>query len=251
MNRKTAIIVDDEKMARTLLHGMLQEYCSNIEVLDLCADLPQAVKSIHKNKPDLVFLDIEMPGHSGLEIMDFFNPEDVQFSIIFTTAYNEYAIDAFKLSAVDYLLKPIEPEELERCVERYNRLSQRYEPKQMDALKLNLNSSIEKKIAVHTVSSIRLLNTQEIAFFKADGAYTEVHMVNGEKIISSKGLKHFEDVTKFSEFFLRCHKSFVVNLNAVQELVKSDGGFLKMINGLEVQFSSEKQAEILKRLVQQ
>lgn len=246
---KTAIIVDDEKMARTLLNGMLQEYCPEIEVLDLCIDLPQAVKSIHKHKPDIVFLDIEMPGHSGLEILDFFNPEDVQFSIIFTTAYNEYALDAFKLSAVDYLLKPIEPEELENCIERYKRHISRFEPTQIAALKANLQSPVEKKIAVHTVSSIRLLNIPEISFFKADGAYTEVHMANGEKIISSKGLKHFEDLTKSTPNFLRCHKSYVVNLNAVQELVKSDGGYLRMNNGNEVQFSSEKQSEIIKLLV--
>jgi two-component system, LytTR family, response regulator len=114
-----AIIVDDEKMARILLQGMLEEFCPEIAVVDTCQDLPNAIKSIHKNKPDLVFLDIEMPGHSGLELLDFLDEDDINFSIIFTTAYNQYAIDAFKLSAIDYILKPIESEELENSVSRF------------------------------------------------------------------------------------------------------------------------------------
>ncbi len=103
-----AIIIDDEKMARTLLEGMLYEYHKDVEVVDSCKDLPTGVKSIRKHKPDLVFLDIEMPGHSGLELLDFFDEQEVNFSIIFLTAYNQYAINALRLSAVDYLVKPVD-----------------------------------------------------------------------------------------------------------------------------------------------
>jgi two-component system LytT family response regulator len=243
-----AIIVDDEKMARALLLGMLEEFCPEIEVVESCPDLPTAIKSIHKIKPDLVFLDIEMPGHSGLELLDFFDEKDVNFSIIFTTAYHQYAINALKLSAIDYLLKPLEGDELQNSVQRFIKLRSKIDEQQKMVLKTNLSSSINRKIAIHTVSSIRFLDINDISFFKADGAYTEIYLNSGEKVISSKGLKHFEDVCSDIAQLFRCHKSFIVNINAILEYVKSDGGHLKMNNKLEVQFSSEKASEIQKRL---
>ncbi|MFN5416649.1 MAG: LytR/AlgR family response regulator transcription factor [Flavobacteriia bacterium] len=243
-----ALIVDDEKMARALLEGMIAEFCPDIELVESCIDLPSAIKSIHKNKPDLVFLDIEMPGHSGLELLDFFDEKDINFSIIFTTAYHQYAINALKLAAIDYLLKPLESEELEASVARFIKIKSKIDEQQKIALKTNLSTSIHKKIAIHTVSSIRFLDVNEISFLKADGAYTEFYLNSGEKIISSKGLKHFEDVCSEIAYLFRCHKSFIVNINAIDEYVKSDGGYLKMNNKLEVQFSSEKAAEIQKRL---
>ena len=102
-----AIIIDDETQARKLLSTLIAHYCSQIVIVEECADLPNGVKAIRKHKPDLIFLDLEMPGHSGLELLEFFDEKDIQFGIIFTTAYNEYAVKAFKLSEVDYLLKPI------------------------------------------------------------------------------------------------------------------------------------------------
>lgn len=243
-----AIIVDDEKMARVLLQGMVKEFCPQISVVDLCVDLPSAIKSINKNKPELVFLDIEMPGHSGLELLDFFDLDDVNFSIIFTTAYNQYAISALRLSAIDYILKPIEHDELIASIDRFISVKQKLTREQKLAFHSNISSQINKKIAIHTVSSIRLIDINDISFFKADGAYTEIYLTSGEKIISSKGLKHFEDSCVDFTNFYRCHKSFIVNLNEINEYVKSDGGYLKMNNKCEVQFSSEKAAEIQKRL---
>ena len=113
-----AIIIDDEKRARISLAYILQEYCPNVTIVAECENLPEGVKAIRKNQPNIVLLDIEMPGHSGLELLDFFDENDVNFSIIFTTAYNEYALQAFKFSAVDYLLKPINPEQLSEAISR-------------------------------------------------------------------------------------------------------------------------------------
>ena len=107
-----AIIIDDETQGRKLLQALIISHCPQIQVLEECADLPNGVKAIRKHKPDLIFLDIEMPQHSGLDILDFFYEKDIHFGIIFTTAYNEYAVKAFKLSAVDYLLKPISGDDL-------------------------------------------------------------------------------------------------------------------------------------------
>jgi len=116
-----AIIIDDEKRARVSLSLLLQEYCPEVELVAECENLPEGVKAIRKFNPDLVLLDIEMPGHSGLELVDFFDEKEINFSIIFTTAYNEYAIQAFKLSALDYLLKPIDSDDLSNALNNFRK----------------------------------------------------------------------------------------------------------------------------------
>lgn len=239
----TAIIIDDEKMARTLLEGMLHEFCKDIQVIDTCPDLPSGIKSIRKNKPDIVFLDIEMPGYSGLELLDFFDENEINFSIIFTTAYNQYALQAFKLSAVDYLLKPIEPVELEKAIERYKKNGNK---KNYQFLKENLSGNTTQKLAVHTINSVKFIETDQILFFKAEGAYTELMLTNGKVITASKGLKKYEDILKENRSFFRCHKSYIVNLKYITEHVKSDGGYLLVAEKHEVSLSGEKVAELYK-----
>ena len=237
------IIIDDEQMARTLLDGMLAEYCPNVEVVDLCNDLPCGVKSIRKNKPDLVFLDIEMPGHSGLELLDFFDENEVNFSIIFVTAYNRYAIQAFKLSAVDYLLKPIESQDL---IDAISHFEKQKEKKQYQILKENLFSTT-KKIGLNNVSSINYVELDSILFFQADGSYTKVILQDGKTILTSKSLKHFENILLDNPDFYRCHKSYMVNIKHISEYIKSDGGLLK-VGGFEVGISTEKIAILLDKL---
>lgn len=239
-----AIIIDDEEMARTLLEGMLKSYCTNVDVVASCDDLPTGVKAIRKLKPDIVFLDIEMPGHSGLEILEFFDTAEVDFSIIFVTAYNNYAIQAFKLSAVDYLLKPIEAEELVNAIE----LHEKYQYKQnMAALKHNLHSNKSKKIGLSGVSSVVFVDLDEILFFQAEGAYTKVFLKDGKFILASKSLKHFEQALADSLEFYRCHKSYIVNINYITEYVKSDGGYLKIYKH-EIGLSPDKVAILLERM---
>lgn len=242
-----AIIIDDEEMARTLLFEMLKEYCIDIEVVDLCKDLPTGVKSIRKNKPDLVFLDIEMPGHSGLELLDFFDTDDTDFSIIFVTAYNRYAVQAFKLSAVDYLLKPIEAEDLKNSIELFKKNKAKHR-EEYSILKENLKNPSTKKIALHTLSSINFVNTQDILFFQGDGSYTKVFLKDGRNITLSKGLKHFENILAEIHVFFRCHKSYIVNLEYITDYIKSDGGYLIIDKTHEIMVSSEKIDTLLKLL---
>lgn len=238
-----AIIIDDEEMARALLQGMVTEYCPNIEIVDSCKDLPCGVKSIRKNKPDIVFLDIEMPGHSGLELLDFFNENEVNFSIIFVTAYNRYAIQAFKLSAVDYLLKPIETEDLIQAVTMFEKQKDK---KNYTVLKDNL-SSRSKKIGLNNVSSITFVELDDILFFKADGSYTEVFLKEEKIIVTSKSLKHFENTLSDNSGFYRCHKSYIVNINHISEYVKSDGGYLK-VHQHDIGISPDKAALLLEKI---
>jgi two-component system LytT family response regulator len=236
-----AIIIDDEKMARTVLKGMLEEYFDQIEVQVACPDLKSGVAAIRKYSPDIVFLDIEMPGHSGLELLDFFSDEEVTFSIVFTTAYNNYAIQAFKLSAADYLLKPIEPEELERTMERYMRNTGKRE---YSLLKSNLAPDLPKRIALPTGNTIRFIEVDKILFMKAEGAYTHIVLKDSSTILVSKGLKNYEDMLSGNRKFFRCHKSYLVNLDEITEYVRSDGGYLIVAGKHEVSLSSERADEL-------
>lgn len=235
MEKIKAIIIDDEEMARTLLQGMIAEYCETITIVDLCKDLPNGVKSIRKNKPDLVFLDIEMPVHSGLELLDFFDESEIDFSIIFVTAYNRYAIQAFKLSAVDYLLKPVESDDLINAVSLFSKQKSKLN---MSVLKENLFGK-SNKIALSNVSSISFIDLDLILFFKADGSYTEVFLKDGKTILTSKSLKHFENILSDNEQFYRCHKSYIVHLKYISEYIKTDGGSLK-VGSYEISVSPDK-----------
>jgi two-component system, LytTR family, response regulator len=238
-----ALLVDDEPRARILLRGMLKEYAPQVEVVGESEDVPTAVKAIHKLKPDLVFLDIEMPGHSGLELHDFFNATDIDFDIIFTTAYSEYALRAFKLSAVDYLLKPIDATELEAAVNRYQITRKRKIPTAL--LSQNLKHNHAGKIAVPVGTSIKLLDTSTILFLKADSSYTELKLEDKSTVIVSRTLKNFEDALVDNAAFFRCHKSYLVNTAFVKEYVKSDGGYLLLSNNETVPLSPEKAEDFL------
>ena len=222
----------------------MQEYCPEIELVAECENLPEGVKAIRKFNPDLVLLDIEMPGHSGLELLDFFDEKDINFSIIFTTAYNEYAIQAFKLSALDYLLKPIVPEELVNAISRL----ERQKTIQFKALSENIQNVNFEKIAVPSGNSLILLKISDIIYIKGEGSYSEVHMNDKTKHMVSRNLKNFEEILLKDNRFLRTHKSYLVNFDAVLSYNKSDGGWLDMKNGSSIPVSSEKSNLILERI---
>lgn len=242
-----ALIIDDEEMARTLLQGMVAEYCNNVEVVDLCKDLPTGVKAIRKHKPDIVFLDIEMPGHSGLELLDFFDENEINFSIIFVTAYNHYAIQAFKLSAVDYLLKPIEVDDLKNAIALFEKSKNRFN-ENYSVLKENLKNTSVKKIALNTLNTTSFIETSDILFFQADGSYTKVFLKDNKTLTISKGLKNFEALFLDNPDFFRCHKSYIVNINYISNYVKSNGGYLIIDKTHEIGISFEKVEILLTKL---
>ena len=239
-----AIIIDDELKARNLLGKMLKEYCPDVEVLADCEDLPNGVKAIRKLKPDLVFLDIEMPGHSGLELLDFFDEQEVSFSVIFVTAYNSYAIKAFKLSAVDYLLKPVEPDDIEQAIERFRRRTLKERNNSYTALRENLKEGILDRIAVPDANSIKFLLLDDILYFKADNTYTDIYFADGNKLTISRTLKNIEDTVSNAQFF-RCHKSYIVNLKYLTDYVKSDGGYLVIKGKHSIPLSSDRVTDLL------
>jgi two-component system, LytTR family, response regulator len=237
------IIIDDEPKARTLLQAVINQYCPQLQIEALCEDLPDGIKAIKKHKPSLIFLDIEMPGHSGLELLDFFNEDEIDFSVIFTTAYNEYAIQAFRFSAIDYLLKPIQHNQLIEAVERFVKKQELQQSSQLMNLKSNLNTQQsweEKRIAVPSGQTIHFFKPNEIILIKGEAAYSEIHLANGNKLLASRNLKHFEDLLKDIPVFFRSHKSYIINRQEVKEYVKSDGGYLSMSNGMQAGISIEK-----------
>jgi len=242
-----AIIIDDEEMARILLREMITEYAPHITVIDMCHDLPTGVKAIRKHKPDIVFLDIELPGHSGLELLDFFNEDEINFSVIFVTAYNKYAIQAFNLSAVSYILKPVQPTALNTAIELFERNRNKTN---FAVLKNNMNGTAPQKIALHTLNSISFEDTDNILYFEADGSYTKVVLKNGAPVTVSKPLRHFEAILSGKDDFFRCQKSFMVNVRHVTEYIKSNGGTLIIDKKHEVSVSQDRLEALMKRIAQ-
>lgn len=239
-----AVIIDDEKQARVSLSLLLKEYCPEIELSEECQNLPEGVKAIRKHKLDVIFLDIEMPGHSGLELLDFFDEKEVDFAIIFTTAYNEFAVQAFKLSALDYLLKPIVPDELVSAVSKLKKQRKG----QFQAFSENINKDKPEKIAIPSGTDLLLLNISEIIHIKGEGPYSEVLMADKTRHLVSRNLKNFEDVLCNDKRFLRIHKSYIVNFDEAISYSKSDNGWLNLKNNISIPVSSDKVNLILERI---
>ncbi len=240
--KKTCIIIDDENMARSLLRNILQDIAPNVTILAECDDLPNGIKAIRKHNPDIVFLDIEMPGHSGLSILDFFDEGEVNFDIVFTTGYSEYAIQAFKLSATDYLLKPINPDALQETVERICKTDKNNNALKYKTLQDNISSSTDvndKCIVVNLTGSTRFIKVKDILMLEADGSYCKIHLKNNEKLTTSKNLKYYEECLEGITYFFRCHKSNIVNLKYAAEVNKSEG-IIILENKLTAMISSEK-----------
>ncbi len=241
-----AIIIDDENRARVTLQLLIQEFCPEVEIVAECENLSEGVKAIRRTKPDIIFLDIEMPGHSGLELLDFFNEDEVDFSIIFTTAYNEYAVRAFKLSALDYLLKPINPTDLTNAVNRAEKANNKQD--RYKVLKDNLSKESMTKIAIPSGTNLLFLDITDIIYIKANGAYSEIVKKDGSMLMASKNLKTFEELLMHSFQFLRVHKSYIANCEMIDSLTKSDGGNLVLKNGHTIPFSTDKFELVLERI---
>lgn len=244
MNFKT-IIIEDEKRAQILLQNILENHFPNVEIMAIADDLPSGVKAIRKQKPDFVFLDIEMPNFSGLEILDFFDEDQVDFSIIFTTAYNHYAIEALKISAVDYLLKPLNKEDIKEAILRFERKNSNQNQASFSSLKSIIHDKKINKIAVPEGNQLHFIKPESIIYIKADNSYSEIYLDNGKKMTVSRSIKNFEDGLKQNNSFCRIHKSYLINTLFVERYDKSNGGWIFLTNQTELPISAEKIIEFL------
>ena len=241
-----AILVDDELHGLETLSILLADYCPEVMVLDKCSSAKKALEVIENTQPDLVFLDIEMPVMNGFELLEQF-PE-VPFSVVFTTSYDQYAIKAIRFSALDYLLKPVDPKELIAAVHKVNKQKS---PPTNEQLKMLLDQLHHKegkfsKIAVPTSEGFELIPADEIIRCEADDNYTHLFLKNKKRVTASRTLKEIEE--QFSEFtnFLRVHHSYLVNLNEVVKYVRGDGGYLHMSDGASVNVSRSRKDTLLK-----
>lgn len=236
-----AIIIDDEERARNSLSTLLREFCPEVQVLATAANVPEGVLLINKMRPDLVFLDIEMPDYNGFELLGFFR--EVDFEFIFVTAYNEYALRAFEVSAVDYLLKPVEIGLLQAAVEKArkrrfaNTMQQRIE-----VLRDAYSGDELRRIALSLSDGMVFVEVADIVVLEADGAYTKVVQHDGTSILVSKKLKVFEDLLLHRPNFARPHRSYIVNLNHIRKYNRGES-LLLMDNGSSIPIARDKKQE--------
>lgn len=232
-----AIIVDDEVNARLSLRGILEENFSDINIVAESKDVPSAVTAIHQYKPDLVFLDISMPGYSGLELLKFFDESQINFKIIFVTAFSEYAINAFELSAVGYILKPVRVEALQKALHKV--MENNNDLEKLKALQTNMENPLDKKVALNTGDGITFLELNDILYLKADGSYTHFYTTNRHRITVAKKISDFERLEAMGNF-IRIHRSHMVNLCRIQKILKQDGGTVIMENGELLSISADR-----------
>lgn len=241
-----ALIIDDEKKARQVLQILVEENCPKITTILQADNLMSGVELIKQEAPNIVFLDIEMPEHSGLEILNFIEKEVHNFEIIFTTAYSEYAIQAFQLSAIDYLLKPVRPSQVKDAVDKAIKfLGNSQINKRLTELKSSLEDVNFKKIGLPNSNGIKFVNFTDIIMLEADGMYTNVTTQSEGDILVSKPLKFFVDLLQNIKMFYRPHRSFLINLAFIKEYIKKDGGYIVMENDKTVSISNDKKEEFL------
>ncbi|CAM1364363.1 Response regulator [Tenacibaculum litopenaei] len=241
-----AIVIDDEPKARNVLQILIQENCPKITEIFEAEDLISGVELIKKEQPKIVFLDIEMPEYSGLEIVDFLDKDTHNFEIIFVTAYSEYAIQALQLSAIDYLLKPARPTQVKEAVDKaLERIGKGILSEQLVELKNSFQNLQFKKIALPFSDGIKFVNFDEIVLLEADGMYTKIYMKTAEEILVSKPLKHFVELLHKQMMFYKPHRSFLINILFIKEYIKKDGGYIIMDNDKVVSISKDKKQEFL------
>lgn len=248
----TAIIVDDELQSRETLERMLVNFCpQQIEILGKVTSVVEAVQVIDQQAPDVVFLDIEMPGGNGFTLLEHY--QDFPFEVIFTTAHDLYAINAIKFAALDYLLKPVNIQELKEAVKRAEKKigkeAEDDRQKKMDTLKSNLaqNDQSFTKIALPTSEGIDFITITDIIRVEAERSYSNFYFTKRKKIMVSKPLSEFEELLEQCNFF-RIHKSHMINLNRLVKYVKGKGGYVIMDDESNVDVSVRRKEALLKRI---
>jgi two-component system LytT family response regulator len=242
-----AIIIDDEQHCINALMTDLSKHCGNVELAAKCISAKEGIMSIKKEKPDLVFLDIEMPWMNGFEMLEVF--DEIDFSIIFTTAHNEFAAKAFRISAVDYLLKPIDAADLKAAVKKVEeKIHQQQGQANIENLLRNIKQpSSQQKIALPYKDGYEFIEVKHIIYCQAEGAYTKVFLDNKKCILVSRTLGDIEELLP-ADLFQRIHHSTVVNLGFVTHFVRSDGGYVKLQTGEQLVVSKSKKEHLLEHL---
>jgi two-component system, LytTR family, response regulator len=243
----TAIVVDDEPDCCESLVILLERYCPEVKVLDICYSAEAAIQSIREHEPKILFLDIEMPFMNGFELLEKLGT--INFELIFTTSYDQYAIKAIRFSALDYLLKPIDREELQKSVQKAVQRNQHPIPQQLEMLlqKLKHPAIPINRIAIPTMEGFQLLAVESIISCEAENNYTYLFLKDKRKLIASRSLKEIEEILEDYPF-VRIHHSHIVNINEVEKYIKGEGGYLIMSDGTSISVSRSRKELLLKKL---
>lgn len=232
------LIVDDEPKARAIIKNILTEYCNGISLTDEASSVIEAVKIINKQKPDIVFLDIELPQEDGFALFDYFDVPT--FETIFCTAYSQYALQAFEVSAIDYLLKPISVSKVQAAIEKAIKTrGQNKIIEQVTVLKENLSVQQLQKIGLPLSDGLQFVKIDELLYFEADGSYTHV-ITSREKYLVCKKIKEFDELLQNDSRFYRVHRSYLVNIQKLSKYSKKDGATLLMENNKVIPVAREK-----------
>ncbi|HLZ89417.1 MAG TPA: LytTR family DNA-binding domain-containing protein [Puia sp.] len=250
MDRISAIIIDDEKKSRMSLLQKLQSYCPTVEIVGEAANGPAGKELIESLKPDLVFLDIVMPRMNGFEMIASLSHRN--FEIIFTTAYSQYAIQAIRYSAFDYLLKPVDIEDLRNAIQKIGlKIAASDKEERLMVLLQNLSNEKErsKRIVIPTAEGLLFISVDDIIHLEASSNYTFVYFLHEPRLVACRTLKEFEEMLPDSIFF-RIHHSHIININAIKKITRDEGNRVELTNGNVVDISRRRKDEFLKMLGQ-
>lgn len=240
------VIIEDEALSQDTLKVILENYCEDVTLMGMAADVPEGVKLINRTQPDLVFLDVEMPGYTGFQLLDFFST--VNFDIVFTTAYEDYALRAFQVSAIDYLLKPLQIPQVIKAIEKARKNKSNKSPREnVEVFKINQKEAHFKKIALTVADSLVFVEPDDIVLLVADGSYTTIYLRSAPfKVVVSRNLTHFEQLLTHKQFF-RAHRSNLVNVNHIKEFIRSEN-LLHLNNGEKVSIARDKKDELMLKM---
>lgn len=236
-----AVVIDDEAKARRILASFIEEYCPQLTLVGHAMDVVEGVKLIQKEKPDIVFLDIEMPGYNGFQLLEFF--DDIQFEVIFVTAYSEFALKAFQVSAIDYLLKPLQIDQLIKAVEKAEKIRGNSLIKErLETLKANLEEQKIKKVVVPVSEGSLFIDVKDITHLKAEGSYVNIFLKDGNKILVSRNIKDYESQLTPEEGFFRTHRSYLVNVKYISA-ISPDGTEADLGNNQTISIARERKQD--------
>lgn len=237
-----AVIVDDEMNCVEMLEWLIKTYCPVVTVVAMCTSGEEGIQAINKHHPDVVFLDIEMPRMNGFDMLEKF--DNLFFDVVFTTAYNKFAIKAFRYSALNYLLKPVDPEDLQSTIKKLEERKTAVGKDQLNLLLENMKnfSNPIQRIALSTGDGLIFVNTSEIMYCQAESNYTNVVLTNKNKILVAKTLKDIDETLSGKDFF-RVHNSFLININQIKKFVRGDGGYILMNDDSHITIARSKREE--------
>lgn len=249
MSRTRSIIAGDEIKSCESLRKLLTDFVPNIEVCAVCYNVSDSVKAIAAYKPQIVFLDIQICRETGFDLLT--SLKDINFEIVFTTVYSEYALEAFKFSAIDYLLKPVNIDDLIKAVQKAERRISQTMNNRLENLMncLSDNSQSHSKLALPTSDGIFFVRINEIVYCAANSNYTEVHMLDGKKYLVGKTLKEYDEILSCHDFF-RIHHTYLANLELVKAYIRGEGGHVIMSNDITLNVSKRRKEAFLEKMAQ-